>query len=73
MEPSTSKKGITADVTKVPQINTKEDFDNWLKTIKGKFVLVSQNQITGRPDYQWEEYATPESFEKMKEQRDKDY
>ena len=69
--PSTSKKGITADVTKVPEINSKEDFDEWLKTIKGKFILVSQNQITGRPDYQWEEYATPESFEKMKEDRDK--
>ena len=69
--PSTSKKGITADVTKVPEINSKEDFEEWLKTIKGKFILVSQNQITGRPDYQWEEYATPESFEKMKEDRDK--
>ncbi|MAT79134.1 MAG: peptidase M28, partial [Flavobacteriales bacterium] len=67
--PSTSKKGITAEVTKVPEINSKEDFEQWLKTIKGKFVMVSQNQITGRPDYQWEEYATPESFEKLKEDR----
>ena len=69
--PSTSKRGITADVVKVPEINDKSEFETWLKTIKGKFVLVSQNQITGRPDYQWEEYATPESFEKMKEDRDK--
>ena len=69
--PSTSKRGITAEVTKVPEIDNKEDFDSWLKTVKGKFILVSQNQITGRPDSQWEEYATPESFEKMKEQRDK--
>ncbi len=56
--PSTSKRGITAEVTKVPEIDNKEDFDSWLKTVKGKFILVSQNQ-------------TPESFEKMKEQRDK--
>jgi len=69
--PSTSKRGVTAEVTKVPEIDNKEDFDSWLKTVKGKFILVSQNQITGRPDSQWEEYATPESFEKMKEQRDK--
>ncbi|MBT3524125.1 MAG: M20/M25/M40 family metallo-hydrolase [Flavobacteriaceae bacterium] len=69
--PSTSKRGITADVVKVPEINDKAEFETWLKTIKGKFVLVSQNQITGRPDYQWEEYATPESFEKLKEDRDK--
>ena len=69
--PSTSKRGITAKLTKTPQINDKSEFDEWLKTIKGKFVLVSQNQITGRPDYQWEEYSTPESFEKLKEDRDK--
>src|SRR5690554_3318951 len=27
-------------------------------------------QPTGRPDYNWEEWATPESFEKMKTERD---
>ena len=69
--PSTSKRGVTAELTKVPQINNKEDFDEWLKTVKGKFILVSQNQITGRPDSQWEEYSTEESFEKMKKDRDK--
>ena len=69
--PSTSKRGVTAELTKIPQINNKEDFEKWLKTIKGKFILVSQNQITGRPDSQWEEYSTEESFEKMKKDRDK--
>ena len=69
--PSTSKRGITAEVTKVPKVEDKSEFDQWLKTVKGKFVLVSQNQITGRPDYQWEEYATQESFDKMKEERSK--
>ena len=68
--PSTSKRGVTAELTKVPQINNKEDFEQWLKTVKGKFILVSQNQITGRPDSQWEEYSTEESFEKMKKDRD---
>ena len=69
--PSTSKRGVTAELTKIPQINNKEDFEQWLKTVKGKFILVSQNQITGRPDSQWEEYSTEESFEKMKKDRDK--
>jgi hypothetical protein len=63
------KRGIKAEVVIPPKINGKSEFDQWLKTIKGKFVLVSQNQITGRPDYQWEEYATPESFKKLKEER----
>ena len=69
--PSTSKRGVTAELTKIPQINNKEDFELLLKTVKGKFILVSQNQITGRPDSQWEEYSTEESFEKMKKDRDK--
>ena len=69
--PSTSKRGITAEVVKPPKINDKSEFEQWLKTIKGKFILVSQNQITGRPDYQWKEFATKESFDKMKEQRNK--
>ena len=69
--PSTSKRGVTAELTKIPQINNKEDFEQWIKTVKGKFILVSQNQITGRPDSQWEEYSTEESFEKMKKDRDK--
>ena len=68
--PSTKKKGVTAEVTLVPDIESKEDFENWLKTIKGKFVLVSQYQPTGRPDSNWEEFALPESFEKMKNDRE---
>ena len=32
--------------------------------------MVSQKEITGRTDSQWEEYATEESFEKMKKTRD---
>jgi carboxypeptidase Q len=69
--PSTKKKGVTAEAVTVPDIESKEDFEEWLKTIKGKFVLVSQYQPTGRPDSNWKEFATPESFEKMKADRSK--
>lgn len=31
--------------------------------------MFSMNQPTGRPDYNWQEFATPESFEKMKKDR----
>ena len=68
--PSTGKKGIEAEVTKIPIVENKEQFSQWLETVKGKFVLVSQKEITGRTDSQWEEYATDESFEKMKKTRD---
>ena len=68
--PSTSKRGIKGGVALMPMVQNKVEFDNWLKTIKGKFILTSMNQITGRPDYNWEEFATPESFEKMKKERE---
>src|SRR5690606_27820545 len=38
-------------------------------SVKGKFVMTSMPEVTGRPDYNWQEFATPESFEKMKEDR----
>ena len=57
-------------MTRIPIVENKEQFSEWLETVKGKFVLVSQKEITGRTDSQWEEYATEESFEKMKKTRD---
>ena len=67
--PSTSQEGITAGLAVIPEVNNKEEFNDWLKTIKGKFVLSSMNQVTGRPEYNWEKFATPESFEKMKKDK----
>ena len=67
--PSTSQKGITAELAIIPEVNNKEEFTAWLKTIQGKFVLSSMNQVTGRPEYNWEKFATPESFEKMKKDK----
>ena len=64
------KKGVTAEVTLVPDIESKEEILKiGLKTIKGKFVLlVSINQqegltLTGKN-------LLPESFEKMKNDRE---
>ncbi|HET8754153.1 MAG TPA: M20/M25/M40 family metallo-hydrolase [Salinimicrobium sp.] len=67
--PGTGKKGITAEVIILPEITDSIAFQNWLPNVKGKFVMVSMKEPTGRPDENWEEYATPESFEKMKEER----
>ena len=64
--PSTSKRGIKGGIAIIPKVKNPEEFKNWLKTIKGKFILTSMYQITGRPDYNWKEYATTESFDKMK-------
>ncbi len=67
--PGTKKGGVEAETVIIPEVANKAEFENWLKSIKGKYVLVSMNQPTGRPDYNWEEYATEESFEKMKKER----
>jgi carboxypeptidase Q len=68
---STGSAGVTAEVITLPE-NVKDslDFKQWLPNVKGKFVLVSMKQPTGRPDYNWEEFATEESFTKMKDERD---
>ena len=68
--PSTGKKGVTAEVIVLPDAKDSLDFVNKIKEVKGKFVMISMPQPTGRPDDNWEEWATPESFEKMKKERD---
>jgi carboxypeptidase Q len=68
--PSTSKKGVTAAVIVLPTVSSPEEFQNWLPLVKGKLVMISPLETTGRPDYNWEEFATEASFEKMKSERE---
>src|SRR5690606_39211580 len=68
--PGTKKNGITAEVIALPEnIADSIAFQKWLPNVKGKFVLVSMKQPTGRPDENWKEYATEATFEKMKAER----
>lgn len=64
--PGTSKEGVTAEVTLIPEVKDAQEFKDWLPSVKGKFVMVSQNQPTGRPQHDWDQWATPESKEKIK-------
>ncbi len=66
--PATSPGGISAEVIMLPLFKNKEEFNNWLPKAKGKLVMVSRYQSSGRPEYNWKEFATPESFEKMKKE-----
>jgi carboxypeptidase Q len=68
--PGTGKKGVTAEVIVLPTVSDSIAFANWLPSVNGKIVLISMKQPTGRPDYNWEEFATEESFAKMKADRD---
>jgi hypothetical protein len=68
--PGTGKDGVTAELLVLPRVKDAADFTKWLPTVKGKLVMISMQQPTGRPDYNWEEYATEDSFERMKDERD---
>ena len=68
--PGTKKKGVTAEMAILPLVQDSIAFKNWLPNVKGKFVMVSMKQPTGRPDNNWEEFATEDSFEKMKKERE---
>jgi carboxypeptidase Q len=67
--PGTGGKTVTAEVIILPEVTDSLAFQKWLPNAKGKFVMISMHQPTGRPDYNWEEFAVKESFEKMKTER----
>lgn len=64
-----TKKPVKAATIVLPDLADSLAFQAWLPNVKGKFVLVSMPQPTGRPDYNWQEFATPASFDKMKKER----
>lgn len=67
--PSTKGKTVTGETILLPDVADSAAFLAWLPSVKGKFVLVSMQQLTGRPDYNWEEFATKESLERMKKDK----
>ncbi|MGV6945600.1 M20/M25/M40 family metallo-hydrolase [Sphingobacterium kyonggiense] len=68
--PTTKGKAIEAEVITLPEIKDSLAFRQWLPNVKGKYVMISMPQPTGRPDANWKEYATPESLAKMQSNRD---
>ncbi len=67
-----TKKAIHADVIAMPVFKTKADFEAWLPSVKGKIVLMAQNQKFGRSDYQYKEFGTTELYEKVQKEREAD-
>jgi len=64
-----TKKPVKAETIILADVKDSLAFQEWLPNVKGKFVLVSMPQPTGRPDYNWTEFGTKESFDKMKKDR----
>jgi carboxypeptidase Q len=67
--PGTGGKTITAETIILPDVPDSIAFQQWLPMAKGKFVMISMQQPTGRPDYNWQEFGNKESFENMKKER----
>lgn len=67
--PSTSGKAINAEAIILPEITDSVSFQKWLPNVKGKIVLISMNQLSGRPEKNWEEFATKDLFEKFKKEK----
>jgi len=66
--PST-KKTVTAETIVLADVADSLAFQAWLPNVKGKFVLISMPQPTGRPDYNWVEFGSKASIDKMKKDR----
>ncbi len=67
--PSSGKKPIVAEVVLLPEASDSTSFAKNLSSVKGKLVMISMPQLTGRPDENWEEFATDSTFAKMKDDR----
>lgn len=62
---------VEGEVVVPPSFGSLADLEAWLPSARGKFVLVSFAQPTCRPDDNWERWATPESFEAMRSERER--
>jgi hypothetical protein len=66
--PST-KKAVKGETIILADVADSVAFKQWLPNVKGKFVLIAMPQPTGRPDYNWKEFATKASMDKMVQER----
>jgi hypothetical protein len=68
--PSTKGKTITAEVLVLPKLEDSTAYAKWMPSVKGKFVMISMAQPSGRSEANWKEFATEASLDKMHKERD---
>jgi carboxypeptidase Q len=68
--PGTNGKPVQGPVVVLPMAADSMAFNAMLPSLKGKFVLASAPQPTCRPDDNWQRWAEPASFDRIKAQRD---
>lgn len=67
--PATGGKSVTAETIIIPDLADSIAFARWLPNVRGKFVLVSMAQPTGRPDENLEQFGLKETVDKLKKDR----
>jgi len=67
--PGTNGRAVEAVTVALPDLADSAAYARWMPTARGKMVLISPAQPTCRPDSNWAEWATPESFAEMKRER----
>lgn len=60
---------VTAPAMALPDLQSPADLEAFLAEVEGKFVLLGPPEMTCRPNSNWEEYATPESYQNMLDRR----
>ncbi len=64
--PGTRKGGVTGNVVVLPDLPDSSAFQAWLPEARGKFILLSQPQPSGRPEKNWEEFGRKSSLDSLK-------
>ena len=67
--PGTGGRPVEAGVTYLPRIDSPGDWQSFLGTVEGKWVMLSAPEPTCRADEQWAEFAMPGSAERMDMER----
>jgi carboxypeptidase Q len=64
-------KPVDAEVIALPLFKDSITFQNWLPSAKGKIVLTSQPEISGRPETSWKEFALEADYKNFMERNGK--
>ena len=64
-----TKGQVVGPVVPFPNVQSAAEFESWLHTVRGKFVLLLSPEPTCRPDANWKEFATAEACERMQKER----
>ena len=60
---------VTAAVVAMPLMSSEAELEAFLAGVSGKFVLTDLPEPTCRPNSDWEQWATPQSYQKMQDKR----